>query len=115
MSGQLGLGRGAHPRAGGENHYEYAEPSNIKGSSPRVRGKLEGSCACFAGLRLIPARAGKTVAHELVCVAHELVCVARGAHPRAGGENLEDARTDHLHDGSSPRGRGKPWIALILG
>ena len=29
----------AHPRSRGENHYEYAKPENIKGSSPLTRGK----------------------------------------------------------------------------
>ena len=29
------------------------------------------------------------------------------AHPRVGGENLVASRFRHVHDGSSPRGRGK--------
>ena len=29
----------AHPRSRGENHFEYAAPETIKGSSPLTRGK----------------------------------------------------------------------------
>ena len=51
-------------------------------------------------MRLIPARAGKTVVRR----ARREVS---GAHPRAGGENRVDTLTDGALSGSSPRGRGK--------
>ena len=51
------------------------------GSSPRGRGKLNESVRKELGDGLIPAQAGKT--HE-VAEAYK----ARGAHPRAGGENV---------------------------
>ena len=51
-------------------------------------------------MRLIPARAGKTLAF------HAWVSAMR-AHPRAGGENPGFVRLGDLVNGSSPRGRGK--------
>ena len=50
----------AHPRSRGENHYEYAEPKNVKGSSPLTRGKLVMTKIKRFAYRLIPAHAGKT-------------------------------------------------------
>ena len=37
---QVDVNCGAHPRSRGENHFEYAAPETIKGSSPLTRGKL---------------------------------------------------------------------------
>ena len=71
------------------------------GSSPLTRGKLLPASARPDRPGIIPAHAGKTMPLGSGRV--------RGAaHPRSRGENLEDARTDHLHDGSSPLTRGKP-------
>ena len=50
----------AHPRSRGENHYEYANPENIKGSSPLTRGKHPGRHGTARRRGLIPAHAGKT-------------------------------------------------------
>ena len=70
----------AHPRVGGENPPDLCGHGSFQGSSPRGRGKRV-TLDLLDGLHgLIPAWAGKTVAHELVCVS-------RGAHPRVGGEN----------------------------
>ena len=71
----------AHPRACGENWSAPPRPSTSPGSSPRVRGKLYEPGEHELGVRLIPARAGKTVDLQ-------------GATP--------------AHPGSSPRVRGKP-------
>ena len=75
--------------------------SAIIGSSPRGRGKrhLEVGLQHLPGL--IPARAGKTPPGGRLPRA-------RRAHPRAGGENLGQVRGCQAHQGSSPRGRGKP-------
>ena len=51
---------GAHPRSRGENHFEYAKPENVKGSSPLTRGKRIGNHHLHARPGLIPAHAGKT-------------------------------------------------------
>ena len=92
--------RTAHPRAGGENNAPTRFNRSRPGSSPRGRGKrlLLGVQEQLGGL--IPARAGKTVKRVLVDWT-------LAAHPRAGGENLVQARRIREEVGSSPRGRGK--------
>ena len=50
----------AHPRSRGENHFEYAAPETIKGSSPLTRGKRAAPRSRPASTGLIPAHAGKT-------------------------------------------------------
>ena len=76
------------------------------GSSPRGRGKRVRCRRMVWVGRLIPARAGKTLAG----------CVSGGAgkaHPRAGGENSDATATVALLAGSSPRGRGKPTERVL--
>ena len=51
-------------------------------------------------MRLIPARAGKTVPARAASGGAQ-------AHPRACGENQEIQNTQMVRDGSSPRVRGK--------
>ena len=91
---------GAHPRSRGENHYEYARPENIKGSSPLTRGKRDHSLPQRLIAGLIPAHAGKTKG-----IPRGFPW--RGAHPRSRGENLSgcDELVNEL--GSSPLTRGK--------
>ena len=91
----------AHPRAGGENAPSTAYPSHSPGSSPRGRGKRSCCCPFPRALRLIPARAGKTLT-RLSSTS------PRTAHPRAGGENVWRWGHALVELGSSPRGRGKP-------
>ena len=51
----------AHPRVCGENPWsQYSLPWH-PGSSPRVRGKLQGEWVSAEGAGLIPACAGKTI------------------------------------------------------
>ena len=90
----------AHPRAGGENEAALFDLIEARGSSPRGRGKPLFSFTTMRSTRLIPARAGKTVAVMRARSSSE-------AHPRAGGENLEVERRGPGWLGSSPRGRGK--------
>ena len=90
----------AHPRAGGENPGKTDVLTSADGSSPRGRGKPDVIATTSVGVRLIPARAGKTVG---VGVDH----VGVQAHPRAGGENLPISQDRMTPSGSSPRGRGK--------
>ena len=52
--------RGAHPRSRGENHFEYARPETVKGSSPLTRGKHVPLNKRPFLRGLIPAHAGKT-------------------------------------------------------
>mgnify|MGYP000903747316 CR=1 FL=1 len=57
---------------------------------------------------LIPAWAGKTGRRNRPCAVHQ-------AHPRVGGENVNEARVLTGDGGSSPRGRGKrPDIEAVL-
>ncbi|EFW09848.1 hypothetical protein HMPREF9005_1172 [Actinomyces sp. oral taxon 178 str. F0338] len=76
----------------------------MRGSSPRVRGKLDGGRPVLRGDRLIPARAGKTTVPGTVPKR-------KRAHPRACGENRRTMRARLASYGSSPRVRGKPAVA----
>ena len=95
----------AHPRACGENGRRGERGLALGGSSPRVRGKLDGVDADLQGGRLIPARAGKTLRAR--CAAG-----GPGAHPRACGENLRGPGGRDYPQGSSPRVRGKRGAGL---
>ena len=71
-----------------------------RGSSPRVRGKLHRRGPVDEGVRLIPARAGKTAKRRPLRRR-------RRAHPRACGENRGHPFCASARAGSSPRVRGK--------
>ena len=73
------------------------------GSSPRVRGKLHNTAIVQYGMRLIPARAGKTGYVRVVRRKNE-------AHPRACGENVGAGHEGGVDGGSSPRVRGKHFL-----
>ena len=81
--------------------YHYFENN----SSPRGRGKQDQSPRTHPTPRLIPAWAEKTAA------APGPESQPR-AHPRVGGENGISRGGLTLLGGSSPRGRGKPLIAV---
>ena len=72
------------------------------GSSPRGRGKPKAPKTVKLTVRLIPARAGKTPWTASLSIS-------RPAHPRAGGENAINSMGAGIAEGSSPRGRGKPY------
>ena len=90
----------AHPRAGGENFLIVEVAEKLDGSSPRGRGKLLADQDIPVEIRLIPARAGKTI----LLTERK---VSAWAHPRAGGENQPGCYHARVSLGSSPRGRGK--------
>ena len=90
----------AHPRACGENVVAGVIRMGRRGSSPRVRGKLDQQIWELKAPRLIPARAGKTPRSTTTS------CPA-AAHPRACGENRLRAGRILRQAGSSPRVRGK--------
>ena len=75
---------GAHPRVCGENSFGRSGTLSLRGSSPRVRGKLEETCEHHTSKGLIPACAGKTRA--LLVLMFE-----RWAHPRVCGENVQES------------------------
>ena len=92
--------RSAHPRACGENAGLPTESPAFFGSSPRVRGKPRRVLCSRLWVRLIPARAGKTISTSEPRMRP-------AAHPRACGENLAQNGGDLQSCGSSPRVRGK--------
>ena len=102
------MARGAHPRVGGENLTGRQGLGKTWGSSPRGRGKLDAEGQAALRGRLIPAWAGKT------CVRRRAAWPTT-AHPRVGGENRFFGTLPPNFDGSSPRGRGKPLVALSAG
>ena len=89
-----------HPRACGENDIVAQPAGRVKGSPPRVRGKLILIPPLFLSIRITPARAGKTLG-------------LRGRagspkdHPRACGENADSPPAAVYARGSPPRVRGK--------
>ena len=95
------IARAAHPRSRGENAQVGVCHFSDSGSSPLTRGKPAGPRRPRAGLGLIPAHAGKTLAPVTSMIGS-------AAHPRSRGENVpaRDARGHGL--GSSPLTRGKP-------
>ena len=93
-------GRGAHPRACGENPLSSSSFARGSGSSPRVRGKRRPLPHRRRRGRLIPARAGKTSRPRRPPPS-------RPAHPRACGENSQHEAFMYPRLGSSPRVRGK--------
>ena len=101
-----GWARRAHPRACGENRRGVRTGGIPPGSSPRVRGKHVPVVLHLDGLRLIPARAGKTRGRRWSCSdppAHPRACGENPQvlPPRQGGRRLIPARA-----GKTPRA---PW------
>ena len=90
----------AHPRACGENFIVRICPALIRGSSPRMRGRLPIVAKGAAETGLIPAHAGKT---SILSAA----ATSTRAHPRACGENRSQPSEISALTGSSPRMRGK--------
>ena len=75
------------------------------GLSPRGRGKQVNTLPAVARLRSIPAWAGET---EGVKAGVDKFQV----YPRVGGGNIRKPDTPLATMGLSPRGRGKPSLAL---
>ena len=93
-----------HPRACGENAYEYRNGFDVTGSPPRMRGKHTDAMALNIHDRITPAHAGKTQ-HCLICP------FVSWDHPRACGENLSALFLMTACTGSPPRMRGKLYRA----
>ena len=90
-----------HPRACGASFHVRKRFGFAHGSSPRVRGKQERRHGQPVERRIIPARAGQTIAHV---VAVDVTA----DHPRACGANFFHNCSVVCFIGSSPRVRGKP-------
>ena len=94
----------AHPRSRGENSLSADAVSSSAGSSPLTRGKRPHRRRTPARAGLIPAHAGKTVAHPLDLAGE-------AAHPRSRGENRQRRRREIVRLGSSPLTRGKHVVS----
>ena len=89
----------AHPRSRGEHEPGCHVGVDECGSSPLARGTPNPTLFTPLSFRLIPARAGNTMA----------VMIATGsisAHPRSRGEHKLTRKGDPAHVGSSPLARG---------
>ena len=98
---------GLIPACAGKTCGALLPRSGSPGSSPRVRGKLDIYLWLSHRLWLIPACAGKT-RRPLNYGS------PRSAHPRVCGENGVASGRFEGPDGSSPRVRGKPVIAIVF-
>ena len=97
-----------HPRAGGETGRYGLDTHAYRGPSPRGRGNRIRGDQHRAGIRTIPARAGKPI-----IVRHRKSTIKD--HPRAGGETCSRAACTSAEYGPSPRGRGNPGRDLRIG
>ena len=92
-----------HPRACGENSPWLLFDKGIRGSPPRMRGKLCAVSSDCADFGITPAHAGKTPSRDFGPFL-------AGDHPRACGENTPLTREKPAQRGSPPRMRGKPGV-----
>ena len=89
-----------HPRTCGEKLYCWANLLKMKGSPPRMRGKVVPLTNLQSQAGITPAYAGKRVP-----VRHG--CARRGDHPRVCGEKADVTQSTCHRSGSPPRMRGK--------
>ena len=92
-----------HPRVCGEQLHKIIHDTYFLGSSPRVRGAVDGAPRLRIVQGIIPARTGSSA--QYICRA-----CREGDHPRACGEQLPYQMRAATSLGSSPRvrGAGKP-------
>ena len=93
-------GARAHPRVCGENLVGGGGDEGVRGSPPRVRGKLIISPLSLSRVGLTPACAGKTLTRHPSPRQ-------QWAHPRVCGENTRATPRAAMVTGSPPRVRGK--------
>ena len=97
-----------HPRVGGERSSAASNSALMAGSSPRGRGTLVVRDGGGPSLRFIPAWAGNAVILTVILIVQTV-------HPRVGGERVPTVSTPAHNFGSSPRGRGTPYLARVQG
>ena len=96
----------AHPRSRGDHEAPLTTETVRQGSSPLARGPLVEVEQFYAGVGLIPARAGTTKISVMFITCN-------GAHPRSRGDHHLLRRLRSGLRGSSPLARG-PLITSIL-
>ena len=94
-----------HPRGCGEHRARRIPLLQREGSSPRMRGALNGDLLPHVAVRIIPADAGSTT-----CLSSLLRY--RQDHPRGCGEHSARSKLGNPVNGSSPRMRGAPPVGL---
>ena len=99
---------GVHPRECGGNNVEHDQRSQVRGPSPRVRGKPVRGDTEELRSRSIPASAGETGSSTR---AHADVRV----HPRECGGNVSICANRTRVQGPSPRVRGKHLLVCAYG
>ena len=72
-----------HPRVCGEHANEIGASQSVAGSSPRMRGTLDETCAIELRYGIIPAYAGNTVHRNKGYIQNR-------DHPRVCGEHLKE-------------------------
>ncbi len=83
-------------------------PTVDLGSSPRERGARSPYTEAIAQMGLIPAGAGSTTPRARPMLSFR-------AHPRGSGEHSIPLRSREPVQGSSPRERGAPHWAQVMG
>ena len=96
-----------HPRACGENMRVAMPPHGLKGSPPRMRGKLAQCAPETCENRITPAHAGKTT-FAILPFTDSM------DHPRACGENYVRENGRIRLPGSPPRMRGKHYLFILF-
>ena len=89
-----------HPRSCGANVVMWSISHAIYGSSPLVRGQPQTGQKCINVYRIIPARAGPTIALPSSTIP-------RPDHPRSCGANTCKRACCRVRRGSSPLVRGQ--------
>ena len=95
-----------HPRVCGENRILAQFVPACPGSPPRVRGKRTRTRVMSGRRGITPACAGKTYQQEALRTEGR-------DHPRVCGENKIAFVVAALVEGSPPRVRGKPAVAVL--
>ena len=96
-----------HPRVCGEHNGQNVGTISVVGSSPRMRGTLNGKFDPQSGSGIIPAYAGNTQRRKRYRTGS-------WDHPRVCGEHEEQLPTELMEQGSSPRMRGTRYALLPL-
>ena len=98
--------RTAHPRSRGEHFYGEGALRDASGSSPLARGtQYHGQYDAYV-YRLIPARAGNTLASDPQTPSTP-------AHPRSRGEHTAGLAPCSVRPGSSPLARGTRGLCVL--
>ena len=96
-----------HPRACGEKQIILKTGARIKGSPPRMRGKVSDVFMPIKCVRITPAHAGKRKKTEVNNAITK-------DHPRACGEKCSICPLSRKSEGSPPRMRGKEKSPLVV-